>query len=237
MSEALSPLEYRSDAKLLPPNVRDFRAEGPRLCGLSLGWCGGLDLKAIMRAADGLGWPPFDPRMMVSLLLHGYAERAVFVAAHYWKHLQQAEFRHFVMIVALDPPDFRNDQRLPQAPFEGARRVVPPGSEVVRDGRGWSNSATSHWMARGRSKARCVETCAMRYERTWKKRRGGRSKAEVASRIGGRRGGGCPRGRDFGKDKRGDEMPDWASDKAKRLAKIQEAMAALGMAAKLAEAE
>ena len=30
----------------------------------------------------------------------------------------------------------------------------------------------------------------------------------------------------FGKDKRGDEMPDWASDKAKRLAKIQEAMAA-----------
>ena len=31
----------------------------------------------------------------------------------------------------------------------------------------------------------------------------------------------------FGKDKRGDEMPDWASDKAKRLAKIQEAMAAL----------
>ena len=31
----------------------------------------------------------------------------------------------------------------------------------------------------------------------------------------------------FGKNKRGDEMPDWASDKAKRLAKIQEAMAAL----------
>jgi hypothetical protein len=31
----------------------------------------------------------------------------------------------------------------------------------------------------------------------------------------------------FGKRKRGDEMPDWASNKGKRLAKIQEAMAAL----------
>jgi hypothetical protein len=41
----------------------------------------------------------------------------------------------------------------------------------------------------------------------------------------------------FGKDKRGDEMPDWASDKAKRLAKIQEATAALEADAKLAAEE
>jgi hypothetical protein len=40
-----------------------------------------------------------------------------------------------------------------------------------------------------------------------------------------------------GKDKRGDEMPDWASDKEKRLAKIQEAMAALEAEAKLAAEE
>ena len=41
----------------------------------------------------------------------------------------------------------------------------------------------------------------------------------------------------FGKDKRGDEMPDWAGDKAKRLAKIQEAMAVLEADAKLAAEE
>ena len=40
----------------------------------------------------------------------------------------------------------------------------------------------------------------------------------------------------FGKE-RGDEMPDWASDKEKRLAKIQEAMAALEAEAKLAAEE
>jgi hypothetical protein len=38
----------------------------------------------------------------------------------------------------------------------------------------------------------------------------------------------------FGQDKRGDEMPDWAGDKQKRLAKIQQAMAALEAEARLA---
>src|SRR5437763_1910962 len=41
----------------------------------------------------------------------------------------------------------------------------------------------------------------------------------------------------FGKDKRGDEMPDWAGDKQKRLAKIQQAMAALEADARLAAEE
>ena len=41
-----------------------------------------LDLKAIMCSyVSGLGQPPFDPRITVSPLLHGYA-RAVPVAAH-----------------------------------------------------------------------------------------------------------------------------------------------------------
>lgn len=41
----------------------------------------------------------------------------------------------------------------------------------------------------------------------------------------------------FGKDKRGDEMPDWAGDKQNRLAKIQQAMASLEAKAKLAAEE
>jgi len=43
--------------------------------GLSLSWCGeSLDLQEITGSyVSGLGQPPFDPRMMVALLLHGYA--------------------------------------------------------------------------------------------------------------------------------------------------------------------
>ena len=83
-----------------------LRAQGPRLAGLSLGWCGRvLDLKAIMCSyVSGLGQPPFDPRMMVSLLLHGYAS-----GLYSSRRIARAccERNDFVMIVALDPPDFR----------------------------------------------------------------------------------------------------------------------------------
>ena len=65
---------------LLPLNVRDFVPKdhvSRFIVGLVRE---SLDLKAIMGSyVRWAGQPPFDPRMMVSLLLHGY-ERAVFVA-------------------------------------------------------------------------------------------------------------------------------------------------------------
>ena len=63
-----------------------------------------LDLQEITGSyVSGLGQPPFDPRMMVALLLHGM-RGAVFVAADR-EGLPRTD--DFVMIVALDPPDFR----------------------------------------------------------------------------------------------------------------------------------
>ena len=43
--------------------------------GLSLGWCGRKSDPGdhVQLCEWALGQPPFDPRMMVSLLLHGYA--------------------------------------------------------------------------------------------------------------------------------------------------------------------
>ena len=76
--QALSPLEYRSDA-----NVRDFVPKdhvSRFIVGLVRE---SLDLKAIMCSyVSGLGQPPFDPRMMVSLFAAWLCKRAVFVAAH-----------------------------------------------------------------------------------------------------------------------------------------------------------
>src|ERR1700722_629306 len=119
--------------------------------GLSLGWCGRAWISR--RSCAALGQPPFDPRMMVSLLLHGYAS-----GLYSSRRIARAssERNAFVMIVALDPPDFPNDRRLPQAPFEGARRVVPPGSEVVRDGRaGQTRPRRIGWHE---DQSECVET-------------------------------------------------------------------------------
>ena len=80
-----------------------------------------------------------------------------------------------------------------------------------------------------------VQHKAMSYQRM--KKRESELKAEVARMLAAAEAADAQEDETFGKDKRGDEMPDWAGDKAKRLAKIQEAMAALEADAKLAAEE
>ena len=115
---------------LLPPNVQDFVPQD-QVSRFIVGLVRESLEEITGSYVSGLGQPPFDPRMMVALLLHGYAS-GLYSSRRIAKACR--ERNDFVMIVALDAPDFR-DQRLPQAAFEGARRAVPAGSEVVRDGR------------------------------------------------------------------------------------------------------
>ena len=59
---------------LLPPNVQDFVPKGHVSRFIVELVRESLDLKEIAGSyVSGLGQPPFDPRMMVALLLHGYA--------------------------------------------------------------------------------------------------------------------------------------------------------------------
>src|SRR6266404_6316545 len=58
---------------LLPPNVQDFVPKGHVSRFIVELVRESLDLKEITGSyVSGLGQPPFDPRMMVALLLHGY---------------------------------------------------------------------------------------------------------------------------------------------------------------------
>jgi transposase len=90
---------------LLPPSVQDFVPKGHVsrfIVGLARE---SLDLREITGSyVSGLGQPPFDPRMMVALLLHGYAS-----GLYSSRRIARAccERNDFVMIVALDAPDFR----------------------------------------------------------------------------------------------------------------------------------
>jgi hypothetical protein len=72
----------------------------------------------------------------------------------------------------------------------------------------------------------------MSYERM--KRHETELAAEVARWLAAAEAADAEEDRAFGKDKRGDELPDWVADKAKRLAKIREAKAALEADAKAA---
>ena len=88
---------------LLPPNVQDFVPKGHVSRFIVELVRESLDLKEITGSyVSGLGQPPFDPRMMMALLLHSYAS-----GLYSSRRIARAcrERNDFVMIVALDPPD------------------------------------------------------------------------------------------------------------------------------------
>jgi transposase len=90
---------------LLPPDVQDFVPKGHVSRFIVELVRASLDLKEITGSyVSGLGQPPFDPRMMVALLLHDYAS-GLYSSRRIAKACR--ERNDFVMIVALDPPDFR----------------------------------------------------------------------------------------------------------------------------------
>jgi hypothetical protein len=84
-------------------------------------------------------------------------------------------------------------------------------------------------------KANASKHTAMSYERM--KKREAELKAEVARMLAAAEAADAQEDETFGKDKRGDEMSDWAGDKQKRLAKIQQAMGALEADARVAPGE
>src|SRR5580765_2172269 len=93
------------EVQLLPASVQDYVPSG-HLSRLIVSVVReSLDLSAIEASyASGLGQPPFDPRLMTALLLHGYA-RGLYSS----RRIAQAavERTDFMMIAAGDPPDFR----------------------------------------------------------------------------------------------------------------------------------
>jgi transposase len=104
MSKHFRPWKI-DERQLLPPSVEDYVA-ADHLSRLIVSLVReSLDLSAISGSyTSGLGQPPFDPRLMTALLLHGYAS-GVYSSRRIAKAC--VERADFMMIVAGDPPDFR----------------------------------------------------------------------------------------------------------------------------------
>lgn len=215
---------------LLPPSVQDFVPKGHVSRFIVELVRESLDLRAITGSyVSGLGQPPFDPRMMVALLLHSYAS-GLYSSRRIAKACR--ERNDFVMIVALDPPDFRtiSDFRKRHLKALGALFL-----QVLKLCETAGLVKLGHVALDGtKIKANASKHKAMSYERM--KKRDTELKAEIARMLAAAEAADSEEDETFGKDKRGDELPDWVGDKQKRLAKIQQAMAALEAEAKL-EAE
>jgi transposase len=218
------------DIQLLPPSVQDY-VSGDHLSRFIVGLVReSLDLKEIEASyRSEVGQPPFDPRLMTALLLHGYAS-----GVYSSRRLAKAcsERADFMMIVAGDPPDFRTIadfrrrhlkalsglfvQVLKLAQKAGLVRL----GHVALDGTKIKANASKHKaMSYAGMKKREAELAA-EVDR-WLKA------AEAADRDEDRQHG----------ERRGDELPGWVADKQRFLEKIRQAKAELEAEAKAAAEE
>lgn len=224
MSKHFRPWKI-DEAQLLPPNVQDYVPKDHLSRLIVAVVREGLDLSAISGSyRSGLGQPPFDPRMMTALLLHGYAS-----GLYSSRRIAKAcvERADFMMIVAGDPPDFRTVSEFRRRHLKalaalfvqvlqlaGKAGLVKLG-HVALDGTKIRANASKHK--------------AMSYDRM--KKREAELAAEVDGWLKAAEAADAEEDRLYG-DRRGDELPDWVADKQKRLQKIREAKAALESEAK-----
>lgn len=229
MSKHFRPWKI-DEVQFLPPSVQDYVPK-KHLSRLIVSLVReSLDLSGIIGSyTSGLGQPPFDPGLMTALLLHGYANglyssRRIAKAAR--------ERADFMMIVAGDPPDFRTISEFRKRHLEALAGLFV---QVLRLAEKAGLVKLGHVALDGtKIKANASKHKAMSYERM--KKREAELKAEVDRWLAAAEAADTEEDKRLG-SKRGDEMPDWVADKAKRLEKIREAKAALEAEAKAAAAE
>jgi transposase len=227
MSKHFRPWKI-DQTQLLPPSVQDFVPEGHLSRFIVALVRESLDLSAITGAyASGLGQPPFDPWMMTALLLHAYAS-----GIYSSRRIARAavERSDFMMIVALDPPDFRTLSDFRKRHLKALACLFV---QVLKLAEAAGLVKLGHVALDGtKIKANASKHKAMSYDRMQK--REAELAAEVDRWLKAAEAADAEEDKLHGKTKRGDELPDWVADKAKRLAKIREAMAALEEEAKAA---
>ena len=218
------------EVQLLPASVQDYVPSG-HLSRLIVSVVReSLDLSAIEASyASGLGQPPFDPRLMTALLLHGYAS-----GLYSSRRLARAsvERADFMMIVAGDPPDFRTISEFRRRHLEALAGLFV---QVLRLAEVAGLVKLGHVALDGtKIKANASKHKAMSYERM--KKREAELQAEVDRWLAAAEAADAEEDKLHGA-RRGDELPRWVADKEKRLTKIRAAKAELEAEAKAAAQE
>ncbi len=228
---------YRSwdpdQAYLLPPSPSDWLPEGD-LVYFVLDTVRDLDLKAITRKyenGDGRGFPPYHPRMMVTLLLYSYTQ-GVFSSRRIMKRCERdAAYR---VLVHDDAPNFRtisDFRKLHLSELEGLF------VQVLRLCQEAGLVKLGHVSLDGtKVKANASRHKAMSYVRMKEEEK--RLRKEIRDLLNRAEATDAEEDDRYGRDRRGDELPEELSRRKGRLKKIREARKALETKAKsAAEAE
>ena len=229
MSKQFRPWKI-DDIQLLPASVQDYVPRDHvawfvvRLVRES------LDLREIEGSyRSDVGQPPFDPRLMTALMLHGYAS-----GLYSSRRLARAclERADFMMIAAGDAPDFRTISEFRRRHLKTLAGLFV---QVLRLAEKAGLVKLGHVALDGtKIKANASKHKAMSYERM--KKREAELKAEVDRWLEAAEAADREEDKRYG-DRRGDELPDWVADKQKFLEKIGQAKAELEAEAKASAEE
>jgi len=200
------------EVQLLPPSVQDYVPKDHLSRLIVALVTEELDLSAIRGSyGSALGQPPFDPRMMTALLLHGYAS-GIYSSRRIAK--AAVERADFMMIVAGDPPDFRTISEFRRRHLKALASLFV---QVLKLAEKAGLVKLGHVALDGtKIKANASKHKAMSYDRM--KKREAELAAEVDRWLKAAEAADAEDDKLYG-DKRGDEMPDWVADKQKRLQK------------------
>ena len=224
MSKDFRPWKI-DEVQLLPPSVQDYVPKD-QLSRLIVSLVRDeLDLSVIIGSYRSvLGQPPFDPRLMAALPLHGYAS-----GIYSSRRIARAavERADLMMMVAGDSPDFRTISLFRQRHLQALGALFV---QVLKLAEKAGLVKLGHVALDGtKIKANASKHKAMSYERM--KKREAELRAEVDRWLKAAEAADAAEDKLFG-DKRGDEMPEWVADKQKRLEKIRAAKAELEAEAK-----
>ena len=218
-----------SQPYLLPPSPSEWLPEGhlayfilDLVEDLALG-----DIERVLQAKDPRGERPYSPRMMTALWLYGYA-----VGVTSSRKLEKATYQDvaFRVLAAGEHPHFtslnefraKHRQALGNLFHQILRECMSAGlvklGHVAIDGTKMKANASKH-KAMSYERMRETELRLKREVRAWFDRAKSTDDAED---------------RQHGRERRGDEMPEWVADKKRRIAKIQEAREALEAEARAA---
>ncbi|MCP5000940.1 MAG: IS1182 family transposase [Hyphomicrobiales bacterium] len=217
-------------SQFFPASVHDFVPRGHEAHFIRELVRNELDLSSIVGSyAPGPGQPPYHPVMMVSVLLYGcvrgvYSSRRIARAC--------VERVDFMAVTGLEKPDFRTISEFRRRHLDALAGLFV---QVLRLAETAGLVGLGHVALDGtKVRANASKHKAMSYAHM--NRREAELAAEVGKWLEAAEAADAEEDALYGSDRRGDEMPDWMSDKQKRLEKIREAKAALEAEAR-AEAE
>ena len=212
----------------LPPTVQDFVAEDHLARFVLSLVIEDLDLSEITGTyGSEKGQPPFDPVMMVALLLYAYC-----CGIYSSRRIAKAcgERVDFMSIVGLDAPNFRTVSDFRKRHLEALSGLFV---QVLRLCETAGLVKLGHVALDGtKIKANASKHKEMSYERM--EARAAEMEAEVARWLAAAEAADAEEDKALGRDRTGEEMPDWVADKKRRAEKIRAAKAELEAEARAA---